>query len=266
MKTPTRCSAVALISLFSTAAFAQVPVPPGAVTPVPAPAPAPAAPAAPAVPGAPPAEVPPPPPPVSEPPPAPPATTDERVSALEGKVEGLSESYAETKSTASSLAKLKFSGYIQGRYAAQDNDDSISGVDTQGRPTSFNRFLVRRGRLKATYTGENAEYLLQIDNLSTHYVSARGTRVVRAVDDVSLRIDAGETLGIVGESGSGKSTLALTILRLLPPAARVASGRMLFTHIVERFRVGVGNTETSPVAGPAHKGDRDSVILRVRSG
>jgi oligopeptide/dipeptide ABC transporter ATP-binding protein len=70
--------------------------------------------------------------------------------------------------------------------------------------------------------------LLQIDNLSTHYVSARGTRVVRAVDDVSLRIDAGETLGVVGESGSGKSTLALTILRLLPPAARVASGRMLF--------------------------------------
>src|SRR6478752_5003098 len=70
--------------------------------------------------------------------------------------------------------------------------------------------------------------LLQIDNLSTHYVSARGTRVVRAVDDVSLRIAAGETLGIVGESGSGKSTLALTILRLLPPAARIPSGRMLF--------------------------------------
>src|SRR5947207_3515334 len=70
--------------------------------------------------------------------------------------------------------------------------------------------------------------LLELDNLSTHYVSARGARVVRAVDEVSLRIDAGETLGIVGESGSGKSTLALTILRLLPPAARVASGRMLF--------------------------------------
>jgi oligopeptide/dipeptide ABC transporter ATP-binding protein len=70
--------------------------------------------------------------------------------------------------------------------------------------------------------------LLELQNLSTHYVSARGATVVRAVDDVSLSIEAGETLGIVGESGSGKSTLALTILRLLPPAAHIASGRMLF--------------------------------------
>jgi oligopeptide/dipeptide ABC transporter ATP-binding protein len=70
--------------------------------------------------------------------------------------------------------------------------------------------------------------LLELQNLSTHYVSAKGTRVVRAVEDVSLRIAAGETLGIVGESGSGKSTLALSILRLLPPAARIPSGRMLF--------------------------------------
>ena len=70
--------------------------------------------------------------------------------------------------------------------------------------------------------------LLEIDNLSTHYISAGGTRVVRAVDQVSLRINAGETLGIVGESGSGKSTLALTILRVLPPAARIVGGRVLF--------------------------------------
>ena len=70
--------------------------------------------------------------------------------------------------------------------------------------------------------------LLELENLSTHYVSAQGTRVVRAVDEVSLRINAGETLGIVGESGAGKSTLALTILRLLPPAARIAGGKLLF--------------------------------------
>jgi len=70
--------------------------------------------------------------------------------------------------------------------------------------------------------------LLDIRRLSTHYVSARGTRVTRAVDDVTLSLDHGQTLGIVGESGSGKTTLALTLLRMLPPAARVVSGEMLF--------------------------------------
>jgi oligopeptide/dipeptide ABC transporter ATP-binding protein len=70
--------------------------------------------------------------------------------------------------------------------------------------------------------------LLELRGLTTHYVSARGTRVVRAVEDVSLTLDAGGTLGVVGESGSGKTTLALTILRLLPPAARIVAGQILF--------------------------------------
>jgi oligopeptide/dipeptide ABC transporter ATP-binding protein len=70
--------------------------------------------------------------------------------------------------------------------------------------------------------------LLELDKLSTHYISARGTRVTRAVQDVSLSLEAGQTLGIVGESGSGKTTLALSMLRLLPPAARIVSGGLRF--------------------------------------
>ena len=70
--------------------------------------------------------------------------------------------------------------------------------------------------------------LLEVRHLSTHYVSARGARVTRAVDDVSLTVGEGETLGIVGESGSGKTTLALSLLRLLPPAARIVGGEIRF--------------------------------------
>jgi oligopeptide/dipeptide ABC transporter ATP-binding protein len=70
--------------------------------------------------------------------------------------------------------------------------------------------------------------LLDVRGLSTHYVSSRGTRVTRAVDGVSFTLDAGETLGIVGESGCGKTTLALSLLRILPPAARNVGGEIRF--------------------------------------
>ena len=49
-----------------------------------------------------------------------------------------------------------------------------------------------------------------------------------AVDDVSLHVAAGETLGVVGESGSGKSVTAFSILRLLQPPGRITGGRVIF--------------------------------------
>jgi oligopeptide/dipeptide ABC transporter ATP-binding protein len=70
--------------------------------------------------------------------------------------------------------------------------------------------------------------LLEVSGLKTYYVGARGARVAKAVDGVSFAVNERETLGIVGESGSGKTTLALSILRLLPPAARIVGGEIRF--------------------------------------
>jgi peptide/nickel transport system ATP-binding protein len=62
-----------------------------------------------------------------------------------------------------------------------------------------------------------AEVLVEAAGLTKEYPRARG--VARVVDDVSLSIRRGETLGLVGESGSGKSTVARMILRLIEPTS-----------------------------------------------
>ncbi len=71
------------------------------------------------------------------------------------------------------------------------------------------------------------ENLLEIRNLKT-YFHVRGG-VLKAVDDVSLTIKAGETLGLVGESACGKSVTASSIMRLVPiPPGYIAGGEILF--------------------------------------
>lgn len=68
--------------------------------------------------------------------------------------------------------------------------------------------------------------LLEIKNLSVVYVS--DNQVVEAVNDISLTLNKGETLGLVGETGAGKTTLALTIMRLLPKVTgRITQGEVL---------------------------------------
>jgi ABC-type microcin C transport system duplicated ATPase subunit YejF len=69
--------------------------------------------------------------------------------------------------------------------------------------------------------------LLDVTGLKVYFHTRNG--VVKAVDDVSLSVDAGETLAIVGESGSGKSVLCYSLLDLLPkPPARIEGGEALF--------------------------------------
>src|SRR5262245_4218930 len=71
--------------------------------------------------------------------------------------------------------------------------------------------------------------LLEIKNLKLDFL--QGDTSLRAVDDVSLSLDAGETVCLVGESGCGKSVTALSIARLLPaPPARYAGGEILLNQ------------------------------------
>jgi ABC-type dipeptide/oligopeptide/nickel transport system ATPase component len=68
--------------------------------------------------------------------------------------------------------------------------------------------------------------LLDVQHLTVTFAGPGSTQT--AVDDLSLTIEPGETLGLVGESGSGKSVTALAILRLLQPPGKVAAGRVFF--------------------------------------
>ncbi len=72
---------------------------------------------------------------------------------------------------------------------------------------------------------QTSEPLLQVKGLSVEYVTSEGA--AKAVNNVSLDLRKGETLGIVGESGSGKTTLGLALLGLLPPQARM-KGSIIF--------------------------------------
>jgi peptide/nickel transport system ATP-binding protein len=69
--------------------------------------------------------------------------------------------------------------------------------------------------------------MLDVEALQTHFFTRDG--VIRAVNDVSFTVDAGETVAIVGESGCGKSVSALSILRLIAaPAGRIVGGSIRF--------------------------------------
>ena len=67
--------------------------------------------------------------------------------------------------------------------------------------------------------------LLQVKNLVVEFPNRRGT--LRAIDNISFDIAPGEILGVVGESGAGKSLTGASIIGLLEPPGRIASGEVL---------------------------------------
>jgi oligopeptide/dipeptide ABC transporter ATP-binding protein len=69
--------------------------------------------------------------------------------------------------------------------------------------------------------------ILEVKGLHVHFSQGRG-KVVRAVDNLSFTLGAGETLGIVGESGSGKTTVVRAVLRIIDSPGRIAAGEIVY--------------------------------------
>ena len=83
-----------------------------------------------------------------------------------------------------------------------------------------------------------ARQVLRVADLSVHYDTPEGP--VKAVQEVSFTLNAGERLALVGESGSGKTTLATALLNLTRPPGRVVSGEILLDG---RGLTGMGERE-----------------------
>ncbi len=96
--------------------------------------------------------------------------------------------------------------------------------------------------------------LLSIRNLTVAYRTSRG--IAAAVREVSVDLYQDETLALTGESGSGKTTLALALLRLLPPAATIAGGELLYAGTR-------GSTDILALSAPALQRFRGEQVAMV---
>ena len=71
--------------------------------------------------------------------------------------------------------------------------------------------------------------IVEIENLTVEFMTRNG--LVTAVENVSLSVKKGETLGVIGESGSGKSVTSLALMRILDTNGKILSGELDYSRV-----------------------------------
>lgn len=137
------------------------------------------------------------------------------VAALQGRVESLAEQLAETRNDVSGLKRLKFSGYVQARYAWKevglpDSAPPNAYHTSPASPISQNGFFLRRARLKGVYDADLAQFVLQIDAIPAGVTIKEGYASIKLPK--GWAVDAGLQLFPFGYEVFSRSSSDLDLL------------------------------------------------------
>ena len=88
---------------------------------------------------------------------------------------------------------------------------------------------------------EQKEYVLEVENLTVHFELEEET--VKAVNDVSMKVEKGKTIGLVGETGAGKTTTALAILNMVPDPPGVIKNGSIHVCGKDMLNMSIGELE-----------------------
>jgi hypothetical protein len=162
-------------------------------------------------------------------------------SAMEGRITSLAERYEETRRDVSTLKKLRFSGYVQPRFAWREDVsyNALANAATPATPTQTGWFI-RRGRFKGVYDADFAQFALQVD-ATTASVSLKEAFATVKLPWGLLAVDAGLQLFPFGYEVGARSSSDLDLLE------RAAVSR---SFLAGEYDLGVA--VKGPIAGPLH--------------
>jgi len=191
----------------------------------------------------------------------------EQIDALKGKIDGIEESYLDTKSTVDKLAKIKVSGYIQARYEYAMDTGVMSTTSTQLQ----NRFKIRRGRVKVGHEGDLGDFAIQvqyaedaiklIDAYGSFYDPWKIAKVRVGAQDIPFGYE-------IGYSSSSMETMERSLFEQTVFNGEKDLGAVLFLNYDQGifknidFKVGLMNGTQNVVTAPEFD-DGKAVIGRV---